>query len=314
MSVPGWYPDPGGQSDAYRYWDGNSWSPETTTDPRQPGPGTGGPGTGGPGTGGPGTGGSGSGGAGENRPGRSRAGYLIVAALVLVVVIVVAAVMIFRTSTAGSPFTDRNIPTSTVSGWDDSQPTDEPTSPTPSPGDSRPCPLGDPNRREAHPQDGRVHGGNLSFPAAGNFQPAAPEPRLSFAYDVTQQYLPVNSNPGWIAQLAVGRLLGSDFPGKPKAIVELIMQCGVTTDMYQPYAPNRKDLRNEAITISGQQGWLIEADIRVDKPGLPFPGDKVIFIVVPDGDNWGMFFGAVPIGNQDLTNQLNQIVRDLRTD
>lgn len=301
MSVPGWYPDPGGEPGAYRYWDGDSWSAETTTDPRNPGPGAGGTGPGGP---------------GGDRPGRSRAVYLIVAALVLVVVIVVAAIAVFRNSTAGSSFTDRRIPSSTVSGWDDSEPTDEPTSvsPSPSPDGSRPCPLGDPNRREAHPQDGRVHGGNLSFPAAGNFLPAAPEPRLSFAYDVTQQYLGVNDNPGWIAQLAVGRLLGSDFPGEPKAIAELIMQCGVTTDMYQPYSPNRQDLRNEAITISGQQGWLIEADIRVDKPGLPFPGDKVIFIVVPDGDNWGMFFGAVPIGNTALTTQLDQVVRDLRID
>lgn len=299
MSVPGWYPDPGGQPGAYRYWDGDSWSAETSTDPRQPGPGAGGPGPGG---------------SGGKRPGGSRAVYLIVAALVLVVVIVIAAVMIFRTTTAGSPFTDRSIPSSSVSGWDDSEPTDEPSTPTPTPGDTRPCPVGDPNRREIHPEDGRVHGGNLSFPVAGNFLPAEPEPRLSFAYDVTQQYLQMNNDPGWIAQLAVGRLLGSDFPGKPKAIAELIMQCGITTDMYQPYSPTRKNLRSEAITISGQQGWLIEADITVDKPGLPFPGDKVIFIVVPDGDNWGMFFGAVPIGNADLTTQLNQVVRDLRID
>ncbi len=300
MSTPGWYPDPGGTPGAYRYWDGATWSAETSTDPRQPSPA--------------------SDGSSGVRPSRSRAGYLIVAALVVVVLITIGAIFVVRNSGAGSPITDNTYPTSTVSGWDDSRPTgtpssDAPRSPSGTPSDSGgepvPCPIGDPNQRETHPADGRVYGGNLSFPAAGNFQPAAPEPRLSFAYDVTQQYLPVNSNPGWIAQLAVGRLLGTDFPGKPKAIADSVMQCAVTTSMYLQYGPTRKDLRSEAITISGKASWLIEADITVNEPGLPFAGDKVIFVVVPDGDNWGLFFGAVPIGDTALTNQLNDVVRNL---
>ncbi|WP_152361414.1 DUF2510 domain-containing protein [Microlunatus speluncae] len=299
MATPGWYPDPGGTPGAYRYWDGATWSAETTTDPRRPSPG---------------------GGPADDRPSRSRAGYLIIAALVVVVLITIGAIFVVRNSGAGSPITDRTYPSSTVTGWDDSRPTESPSSDAPqSPsgtpsgpgGEPVPCPLGDPNRRESHPADGRVYGGNLSFPVAGNFQPAAPEPRMSFAYDVTQQYLPVNGDPGWIAQLAVGRLLGTDFPGKPEAVADSIMQCAVTTRMYLPYNPTRKDLRSEAITISGQPGWLIESDIVVDQPGLPFPGDKVIFVIIPDGADWGLFFGAVPIGNADLTNQLSDVVRSL---
>jgi hypothetical protein len=248
---------------------------------------------------------------------------MIIAALIVVVMIVIGAIFVVRNSGVGAPITDRTYPTSSVSGWDDSQPTDTPSSsapktpsgtPSASGGEPVPCPFGDPGRRDQHPADGRVHGGNLSFPAAPNFRPAAPENRLSFAYDVTQQYLPVNSSPGWIAQLAVGRLLGSDFPGKPKAVAEAIMQCAVTTAMYQPYGPTRKDLRSEAITVSGRAGWLIEADIVVSREGLPFAGDKVIFVVVPDGDNWGMFFGAVPIADAALTDQLNGVIRELRVD
>ena len=50
-----------------------------------------------------------------------------------------------------------------------------------------PCPLGLPGLRAPHPVDGRVYGGNLSFPAEPTYRPAADEPRMTFAFDVTQQ-------------------------------------------------------------------------------------------------------------------------------
>ncbi|TIC85079.1 DUF2510 domain-containing protein [Nocardioides sp. GY 10113] len=33
MTNAGWYPDPAGTPDTYRYWDGQAWSHQTTTDP-----------------------------------------------------------------------------------------------------------------------------------------------------------------------------------------------------------------------------------------------------------------------------------------
>ena len=38
MTQAGWYPDPAGQPQTYRYWDGTSWSQETTGDPYAPPP------------------------------------------------------------------------------------------------------------------------------------------------------------------------------------------------------------------------------------------------------------------------------------
>lgn len=40
MTNAGWYPDPAGQPQTYRYWDGQSWSAETTGDPYAPAPGS----------------------------------------------------------------------------------------------------------------------------------------------------------------------------------------------------------------------------------------------------------------------------------
>ncbi len=38
MTQAGWYPDPAGQPQTYRYWDGTSWSQDTTSDPYAPPP------------------------------------------------------------------------------------------------------------------------------------------------------------------------------------------------------------------------------------------------------------------------------------
>jgi hypothetical protein len=82
--------------------------------------------------------------------------------------------------------------------------------------------------------------------------------------------------------------------------------------MYNPYSPTRTDRRSETITIDGRTGWIIETDITVSTPRLPFPGDRTIFIVIPDGENWGLFFGAVPIGDPGLDAVLTTAVRSLR--
>ena len=43
MTQAGWYPDPAGQPQTYRYWDGTSWSQETTSNPYAPPPAPAGP-------------------------------------------------------------------------------------------------------------------------------------------------------------------------------------------------------------------------------------------------------------------------------
>ena len=231
-------------------------------------------------------------------------------------IIVVAAIVIMR-GRAPRPITDQTFPSSTVSGWDDSSPTAEPTAsptatPSPTPSGLAPCPSGDPNLRAAHPNDDRVYGGNLSFVRAAGFRPEAQEPRLTFAYDVVQQVLPVSTDPGWIAQLAVGRLLRSDGYKSARQTAEGLVECTVTGLMYEPYQPSRKDRQSKAITVSGHSGWLIDTDIRVVAPGLAFAGDHAVFIVVQDGENWGLFFGAVPIGNTQLNRVLQSTIDSLR--
>jgi hypothetical protein len=136
---------------------------------------------------------------------------------------------------------------------------------------------------------------------------------MTFAWDVTQQALSVDDIPWWIAQLAVGQLRASDgFVHDPRNTAESFVQCTLTCDIYQQYAPVRTDRRSKAVSIDGRQGWLIESDLTVNAPGLDFPGDRTIFVVVRDKENWGIFFGAVPIGDPDLNAVLDRTVAGLQ--
>ena len=135
---------------------------------------------------------------------------------------------------------------------------------------------------------------------------------MTFAFDVVQQQLPVNANPQWIAQLAVGQLRAeSGFVGDSANTAESLMQCLLTGAMYSPHQPSRTDRRSQATTVSGKAGWSIEADVSVAEPGLPFPGDRVVVVVVPDGADWGFFFGAVPIADVGLNQVLDRTVASL---
>jgi hypothetical protein len=158
-----------------------------------------------------------------------------------------------------------------------------------------------------------VYGGNLSFEEQPTFEPAAVEPRFSFGYDVLQQTLPVSQDPDWIAQLAVGQLRGKNgFAGDARTTAETLVHCLITGNMYSPYLPMRTDIRSESLSINGHSGWLIDSEITVDRPDLKVAGDHTIFIVVRDGEDWGFFFGAVPIGNAQLDAVLASTIRGLR--
>ena len=290
--ITGWYPDPGGD-DRYRYWDGTAWSATTTEDPQDPPP----------------TGPS------DTPPRRSRLGMIIGVLATVVIMVIGGALLVGNLR----PTPDDPFPTATVSGGDDSSPSepakprDEASPSSPSPQPLSPCQGGRPNDRSPHPDDGRVYGGNLSFAEEGTFDPPTSEPRLSFAWDVTQQIKIVSRTPGWIAQFAVGQLRAEDFGRAPSATAEQVAECVVTGDLYRTHSAARTDVRSEAIKIDGRKGWLIESDIRVIEPGLKFAGDRVIIVVVRDGENWGLFFGAVPIGDDRLTALLEQTVDGLKS-
>ena len=290
MSAPGWYADPARTPGRFRYWDGRSWSQVTTANPADPPPDASRPST------------------------RRRPGPLIALAAALLVVIIIAVVSVRLVLSGNSNVTDDPLPSSTVSGGDDSSPT---PSPTPSPTGSTPpplidCPRGDPDARHPYPADGRIHGGGLSFPAQPGWDPSRLRTGLTWAYDVDAQDKTIE--PEWFAMFAVGALSVVDGFEVPAQAAESVMQCTATSDFYANFT-DRKDLHTKPVTIAGRPGWSVRAEIHVNSDLTDLPGDVVEVVVVDLGapEALAMFWGAVPIGDQAMLGQLDQVVSQLQT-
>lgn len=286
---PGWYPDPSGEDDLYRYFDGASWSAETADDPRHPPPG----------------------GAASSRSPRPVAGKIIGALALAVVLIITGSVVVGNLRNTDG----ETLPVRVLEGTAD--PTD-PTPPgetsTPTPVQDPRCTSGDPDKRASHPDDGRVYGGNLSFPAQSNFDSAANESRMQFGWDVTQQVRSVSTEPGWVAQFAVGQLRRSDgFSADKREAADQAIACILGGALYQPYAGADGSREWWILNAGGDTKAIsIFANILVDVPHLSFPGDSVVIVVVPDGKDYGFFFGAVPLGDEALKEQLSKTTDSLR--
>jgi hypothetical protein len=255
---------------------------------------------------------------------------MIIGVLAVLLVLAVVGALVVRSlgDHHDNVLADPDPPRSTVSGWDDSSPlpTATPT-PTPSPSaseipstDARPqgrvaCAAGDPMERQAHPGDDRIHGGSLSFqpPGAGWNSDAAYTWEMSWAYDtngVSQQ-----TEPGWMAMLAVGALHPDDGFRSPRQAADGMMQCIASSGYYLDYT-GRKDVASKAVTVGGRKGWALRSEIRVDKPGLSVEGDIAEVIVVDTGAAGGLSFfaGFVPIGDQDRIDVLDRTINTLRVD
>lgn len=296
--MPGWYPDPAGQPNRFRFWDGQSWSQQTSDNPQSPPPASG------PSAGPP--------------PGKRDRRGIWIGTAALALVIIVAAVFIVRGLLPDDPGSSGPLPSSTVSGWDDSSPIPSPSpSPTPSPSASRTpapqqeCPQGDPLFRNDHPSDGRIHGGGLSFAKVDGFHDATATAGLSWAYDVGAQQKTIEKS--WISMFAVGTLRIADGFHEPKQAAEAVMQCTASSSFYRDFA-SRNDLSTREVTVGGHKGYAIRAEIFIDNPDYTTKGDVVEVIVLDVGspEALGMYMGAVPIGDKDLMAQLDATAKDLR--
>ncbi len=248
---------------------------------------------------------------------------MIIGAVALAVVLGLIIFFVIRQVGTGSrPFTDEPVPTSTVSGWDDSSPTAEPTpspspEPTPDPSGSastKPltsCPTGDPGARAGYPADGRVHGGGLSFPKVGGWRDDLQASGFSWAYDVSSQGMFVN--PGWVALLAVGEIRAADGFTGTKQAAQSVMQCVASSQWYSSFVA-ADDVKSERATIDGHDAWWIRTDIRVRDREVV--GDTVDVIVVDTGrpGSYGLFVGAVAIDHQDLLTILADTGKNLTVD
>lgn len=329
-SQAGWYPDPGGQHGLYRYWDGNAWSAATTTNPQSGPPSQGivqgasgqnqaggqsdgqssyGQSSYGQSYGQQGAGqqsGQGygydygqqanpysqtysGGGAGPQRRRSTKAWWIAAAAVVLALVVV---------GVLGIRQLVRNV----AGGGD---PGGQPT--------TQLCPTSslDPSP-PAHANDGRVHGGALSFPQLPPpWNPPQPDDRVPFARDVMEQSVMVHANyqgqNSWVASVLVAELIAGDGFFTPQQGSEIVVKCVTGTFYGTGTQVARDDQVNKATKVDGKDAWLVESHLTFDIPNLPTKGELLIVLIVATGDaTSSLFYASVP----DDSPQYVQPARD----
>lgn len=356
MTNAGWYPDPAGAPDTFRYWDGQAWSQMTTSQPSggaaaatpTPAPATPPPATPPPatpptalppsqepyqqpyqpqyqqqpqptwnptpppggGTGGPGgTGGTGGGSTGKT------------------VGIVVAAVLVLALLGVGGFFGIRALsgdddgdggdkkaddPTSQATDGPTDEPTDE-TSSTVRPSGIQ-CTGGKPEPTTApDPKATTLTGGGLTIPKLDGYTTDVRQsPAHTYADGFISQYVEVVPQK-WIGLYGVGAIPRANGFEGIDTTAEIIMQCLTTNDQIYKGFKDRKDLKNEEITVDGKPAHRITSELRVDDSTLPIEGDVTTVIIVDTGDpaSYGVFVGVAPIGDTARIAQEEQVIGEI---
>lgn len=143
--------------------------------------------------------------------------------------------------------------------------------------------------------DGRVHGGPLSYPKLGEpWTAPLPEGGVAFGRDVVRQQITVETDPDWLAGVFVGRLVAGDGFFTPEEGSKIVVEC-ITGTYYGNNAVSRTDQRNTAVKVDGRDAWLLETQLSFDIAGVEAKGEWLMVVIVAiDDGTAGLFFASVP--------------------
>lgn len=302
----------------YRYWDGHAWSAVTSADPSAPPPsqGIGQPTP--PGQGpswsqqygasqyGGGQYGNPYGGYGnqpsayeqfrqQNSRKRGALGWWIGGGALLVAIIVVIVLVV------------RNLGGGLVNN---------PTNPG---GDAstNPCPTTTQSATAApnHPNDGRVHGGPVSYPQLpAPWEQPRGDDRVPFGSDVQEQTITTEANyqPGqnWVASVLVAELMAGDGFYTPKQGVQIVAKC-VAGVFYGDNPVQRHDQVSKAMTVDGHKAWYLKSHLTFDITGLKTKGETMIVVVISDGMTSGLYYASIPDNAKQYLPDAQKVLKQL---
>jgi hypothetical protein len=346
MSTPGWYPDPAGQPNSFRYWNGQSWSHETSPSPYVAPPGSAPPPP-------PPTqpmpvqspaqqpawpvqpthpsqpaygGGSGWSPAGPPPPPPASGGAGTKVALILLVIVLVAGVgvggffgvrALTDDSDDSSASDESSVSTEPSESADGSESPTEAESATIDPSPATELPSTAPTAIPAActagaPEGGKapgavLRGGGLQAPKPAEFAPMGLDSVFTFADKVATVGRQIETN--WVAVYALGGLSRATGYSSLEQAAESVLTCMTGSDSFYQGFTGRTDQGSSAISVGGHEAWRITSEVRVDNPQVTEEGDVATVIVVDTGaaGTYGLFVSVVPIGNADLIGQQEQV-------
>lgn len=280
MSNAGWYPDPGGESGKYRYWDGSSWSTQLTSNPsRTPQPPA----------------------AGSVSTKRKATGWWIAAVAAIVAVALIIWLVIGVASSNGG-----TLP------WD--APNGSPSTNLCTAGvvNSSATPIAG--------KAGRVSGGHLSFPEQGSpWEAPQADNRVPFGTIAMEQVALDQDNydgngHSWVSSILVSDLVSGDGFATPKAAAEVVLKC-VLGEYYSDNVVTPTVLSAKSHTVDGHKGWLIEAQLSFDITGLKATGERVLLLVVQvSSEQFGLFYASIPDTSPDRLPEARKALADVTVD
>jgi hypothetical protein len=169
---------------------------------------------------------------------------------------------------------------------------------------------------EDHPNDGRVHGGPLSYPTLGApWSPPVPDERVPFGSDVLSQLVTVEPNyapdSNWVASVLVGELQAGDGFFTPEQGSQIVVKC-ILGKFYGNAAVGSDVKKNEAITIDGHDGWIVESQLSFDIPGLKTKGELLIVVIVSAGPRSGLYYASIPDTTPELVKPARDLIKELK--
>jgi len=290
----GWYPDPSGVKGRYRYWDGDTWSDETTADPAHA---------------------TAPVKAARDDSGQTgnRAWLVALAVLALITAIVVA--LLLRGT--GSPFggghatEDTNSAKPTISAWDETS-TPTPTTPPPptqSGGVWVDCPVstGVGNTKQT---GGRLTAAGLSVAIPAGY--TTDSDYISMAFDQHSAGRNIPYGQTYWSAVSVGLASNADGFVDISTTAMQLMQCNSMT--YHPVdgpAPTVL-IAGEPMTISGHPAWHVRWNIHyIDKPITGEILDAIAIDMGPEANYLGVYWSCRPENDSDFEASIASAINSL---
>jgi len=308
MAQRGWYADPGGSPGLYRYWDGSAWSEALSPSPAAPPPtyayATPGSapiqlGTGQPAAYQPDPNAYAAFQGLDQRHRRSPGPWIILAVGVVAVAVLVyfAVTKIFHPGGTDNPV-DPNGPSTT-----------------------QVCPqMTTDAQRADHPDDGRVHGGKLSYPMLGD--PWGPvetdDLRIPFSRDVAEQMISIHpyydGSSSWVASIMIGELYAGDGFYSPQEGSEIVNRCIFGT-FYGDARVTADTVSSQAFTLDGYDGWETVTNLSFSIPNLPTTNElATVIIVATSAMSSSIFYSSIPGDASQYNADVDRSIANLRVD